>query len=72
MTNEEMIAWAKLEPASDFIWHANKHNLARLIWIARLEGRRDAFQQMAAFATQLDDAETLSSYPGGFIERKPK
>ena len=55
MTIEEMIAWARFPSNLDVMEHCEAQK--RLIWIARLQGRRDAFQQMAAFANQLDDIE---------------
>ena len=64
MTNEEMIKWAEV-PGYPGDINAVAHNeaLKRLIWIARLQGRQDAFEQVAAFANQLNDASALSSYP---------
>jgi len=70
MTNEEMIKWAKLKDASDFVWHARKENLDALIWRAKMEGRKEAFAQMSSYASMHEDAESLMSYPGGFLKRR--
>ena len=62
MTNEEMIEWAKLEPASDFIWHAQKENLERLIWIARNQERKRLWDYVRRLAEFESDVSALESY----------
>jgi hypothetical protein len=70
MTNEELIKWAKLEQASNWIWHASKENLDALIWIAKQEARAEVWKQIAAQANMEADARLLTSYPGGLLKRK--
>ena len=70
MTNEEMVKWAQLEQASDFVWHANKENLDALIWIAKMEGKKEIASQVTMTVRQVVDAGLLSSYPGGLLKRK--
>ena len=65
MTNVEMVKWAGLDELL-----VDDERIKKLIWRARLQGREDAFAQMAAFANQLSDAEKLASYPGGFLKRQ--
>ena len=71
MTNEEMIKWAKLQDASDFLWHARKDNLDALIWIAKQEARAEVWKQIGAQAKMEADARLLTSYPGGLLKRHP-
>ena len=49
--------------------HDTYKYLDKLIWIARLQGRKDAFKQVIAFSSQLNDAEEMASYPGGLREK---
>lgn len=72
MTNDELIKWAKLEEASDFVWHARKENLNALIWIAKQEARAEVWKQIGAQAKMEADARLLASYPGGLKKRKLK
>ena len=63
MTNPEMIKWAGLEEASDTIWHANKENLDRLIWVAKNQARQKEWERIAGAAKVQYDVHALSSYP---------
>lgn len=70
MTNEQMIEWAKLEQASNWIWHASKENLDALIWIAQNDARKQAWAEIEQLARMQGDVQELMSYPGGLLGRR--
>jgi hypothetical protein len=70
MTNDDMIKWAELEQASDFIWHAKKEDLDKLIWIAQKEARMEVWKMISETTKQNHDMEACESYPRGFFARK--
>jgi hypothetical protein len=63
MTNEEMLAWAGLDPTTD------NAKLDKLIWIAQLKAKESMWRDIAAGAVREADSYALSSYPS-FIKRK--
>lgn len=78
-----MIKWAGIDLPSRDIGSADAdfnalrvHDtykyLDKLIWIARLQGRKDSLALLGALVNQLSDAEELASYPGGLREKIKK
>jgi len=65
MTNEELIHWAHLEGHSDL-----RDELDALIWIAKMEGKKEVASWLNVSVRQIVDAGLLSSYPGGLLKRR--
>ena len=67
MTYDELIKWADLEDRAEL-----REQLERLIWISKLDARKEVWRELGEQPQMAMDFGLLASYPGGFKKRKLK
>jgi hypothetical protein len=67
MTNDELIKWAELKDKPEL-----REQFDRLIWISKLDARKEVWKQLGEQPRMAMDFGLLSSHPGGLKNRKLK